>query len=214
MISFSRDGTEVITAVRDSQGAVRLSVCDEGGREIWSRADRSTLSMVSRVLLMPGCLDTYHLANTYPLQATDNQLGLSSVFYDKNTDHAIVTAFINKSYHVVQSKSDSLELKGWSRDLVYKFQAAAQSQSPSSSIFTLADAHGQLYTLNTRTRHIAERLKLPHRCSANSRDDMMALAMPDDNTVRACWNEDGKIVLATVLQRQSKVDTRRIHSLI
>jgi hypothetical protein len=105
-----------------------------------------------------------------------------------------------------------LELKGWSRDAVYKFQAAAQS--PSGSIFTLADAYGQLYTLDTGTCHITEGSKLLHRCSAKSRDDMMAMAMPDDNTVYACWNEDEKIVLATVTKGRKKVDILRINSLI
>jgi hypothetical protein len=134
------------------------------------------------------------------------------VFYDSNKNYAIVTAFINKSYYAVQSESADFELTGWSRDAVYKFQGAAQS--PSGSKFTLADRYGQLYTLDTRTCHITEGKKLSHRCSANSRDDMMAIAMPDDNTVYACWNEDGKIVLAAVTEGRKEVDILRINSLI
>lgn len=136
-------------------------------------------------------------------------MGVSSVFYDNNKDYAIVTAFINEPYHVVHSESAPVELRASSRDLS-KFQAAAQS--PSESKFTLADLNGQLYTLDTRTRQFTKGTKRFHRCRANSRDEMMTLAMPNDRTVHGCWNEDGKIFLVTVINGLEK-DPIRIQSL-
>jgi len=128
-------------------------------------------------------------------------MGVSSVFYDNNKNYAIVTAFINEPYRVVHSESAPVELRTSSRSLS-KFQAAAQSSSGSK--FTLADFNGQLYTLDTGTCQLVTGTKLFHRCRANSRDEMMTLAMPDDSTVHGCWNEDGKISLVTIINGLEK----------
>jgi hypothetical protein len=93
----------------------------------------------------------------------------------------------------------------------YKFQGAAQS--PSASIYTLVDAYGVLYTLDTRTRRITEGVKLPQKRFPTSRDNLMAVSMVNDTTVRVCWNEGGKIVLATIMKGQTKPEVLRIDNL-
>ena len=120
----------------------------------------------------------------------------------------VLTAFINKPYNIIYSKSGGVKPRGLSGS-DRRFQDVAQA--PSGSMFTLVNAHGNLYKLDAFAMKITSlNIKLSYKHSLNSPDDFVAIATPTNDTIHACWVEHGMIVLTT-FKGKNKPMRREIH---
>ncbi|KAH0542302.1 hypothetical protein FGG08_003329 [Glutinoglossum americanum] len=192
-LSFTSDGTEAIIATLKHNGMVYIRVCSCDGQEVWSNKPREPAHPVSVV--------------------NGNDRGVTSVLYSSSTKIAIVAAFVDGSYTAIHSKSKRATPLGWTEDRKPKFQGAAQGDS--GTIFALANAHNTVYKLDVAANSFIEVVKISRR--RPTPNTLMAIAMPDDDTIYTFWMENKKMVLATIkekkLSRQDVLwDTSCIHS--
>ena len=80
----------------------------------------------------------------------------------------------------------------------------------------LADVTNKVFRVNMARGYVVREVQLKRRrLSADSKDDLMAIAMPDDNTVHTFWVEGGKMILTTIregerdrIRRFSRIEYR------
>ncbi|KAH0544743.1 hypothetical protein FGG08_001110 [Glutinoglossum americanum] len=176
-LSFSQDQNRrmLIIARRATTGKVTMEIYDLRGTRIWS------ISMNRNEYLGGG-----------------DDFGLSSVLHNGATGIAVVTAFTSIPYEIFHSTITGLNLQpqGWNIQ-VFRLQGAAQS--PSGKYIVLVDATYMLFRLDTDSNRVEKGMRLSRRrLSASSGDDLMAIAMPNENTIHTFWVEGGKMVLTTI----------------
>ena len=134
-------------------------------------------------------------SQTDKLQSAANDRGLSSVFYDKDTDCVVVTAFTTDPYYMILSNGKGFSYDGSATRQEYKIQAAAQA--PSSSTFTTVDTYGDIYWYDIKNcSRVKQEQGLGQRVSGGQ-DSMMAISMSGDNMAYAFWIGKGEMIFAT-----------------
>jgi hypothetical protein len=192
-LNFSLDVSKLVLATRDGSGNIEVRLYAHESKAGWSyycktqRKGKRVSDLIRYTLVATSQTDK--------LQSAANDRGLSSVFYDKDTDCVVVTAFTTDPYYMILSNGKGFSYDGSATRQEYKIQAAAQA--PSSSTFTTVDTYGDIYWYDIKNcSRVKQQQGLGHRVSGGQ-DSMMAISMSGDNMAYAFWIGKGEMIFAT-----------------
>lgn len=192
-MNFSKDETILAIASRSNKGLVEVVVYDRVAVEdIWRRAisaETSIVSISTKVIIHP-----HYLADD--LGKTDEDHGLSSIFYDEVKKRVVLTGYTNKQYRMLHSKPVSfLE---WTVQNG-KIQAAVSCMSTSK--FILLTGAGKFYELDAGQNGSFKRLttKLNTSRAPKAPSQFVALAIPEAGRMYTFRNNNGIMMLEVML---------------
>ncbi|KAH7393020.1 hypothetical protein BKA66DRAFT_457420 [Pyrenochaeta sp. MPI-SDFR-AT-0127] len=175
---FSTDSHRLIVATQLGDHCVYVDVWDV------TREPVSTISEHSRSFKLPPW--------------TLNDGDLTGVFYDSSRRAALVTAFLGKEYPVL------VPFPGYEplQNETFSTKIISAAQSPSGSTFIVANGMTEIIQF----QYTAKGTLAPHRLKKSSskistsvfKPGHLALAMPQENCLRAFWIKDGKCMLRSI----------------
>lgn len=178
-INFSRDGNKVVIATRKLNGQVEIILFDRlDSQEAWPRI------------------------NTKEQEITDQDHGLSAVFYDGRSRKIVMTGYINKHYNIVQSETRASV--PWDARSG-KIQSAVACASGSQ--YKLLTGNGELFRLDLDHQMAPERLtpvlnlNHPPRSSAQ----FVALAAPENNCIYSFRIEQDTMIFEVIIGQNMPV---------
>ncbi|KAE9369743.1 hypothetical protein N431DRAFT_560502 [Stipitochalara longipes BDJ] len=131
-------------------------------------------------------------------QITDNDHGLSAIFYDSEKNRVALFAYINKPYSLVHSHNYQ-----WVHWMTPRQKIQAAIQCPSGSQYRLLTSTGDLYHLDLEMD--LEALvpaqmgrKWTFRRQPQSPHEFVALAMPEDDLLYAFRIENNEMILEEI----------------
>ncbi|KAH0565199.1 hypothetical protein GP486_001415, partial [Trichoglossum hirsutum] len=179
-VCFSAESRKFLVATRNGEGNVQIHVNE--------------------------CMSTTTAANVVTMKmptSPTNDFGLSSAFYDDTSGCAYITAFTGRARPVILSLKNRLPRALDDMDhrhLGTQIQCAALS--PSGSKFILVNERNEIFSvqLDSPTRYQIEKTDPLRRMRKNvvARQDMMSIAMPEEEVVHLFWIRRNKWTLITI----------------
>ncbi|KAL2065947.1 hypothetical protein VTL71DRAFT_3617 [Oculimacula yallundae] len=177
-MNFSKDEKILAIASRSNRGLVEVVVYDRvAGEDIWRRAISAESSNI-----------------------TDEDHGLSSIFYDEVKERIVLTGYTNRQYRLLHSKRVSfLE---WAVQNG-KIQAAA-SCTPTSK-FVLLTGTGKFYELDASQNGSFRLLTIKTTTSRAPKapNQFVALAIPEEGRMYTFRNNNNTMLLEVILGNES-----------
>jgi len=131
-----------------------------------------------------------------------SDFGLTSVLYDNSSNHACITAFTRKTPPVLfslQNCAHRLLDKGYHSHLGTEIQCGAHC--PSGSKLVLVNNRNEIFTVRRHpdARWHVDKMKVNlKRKQIAKREDMMAIAIPNEDIIHLFWIEGGEWRLKTI----------------
>ena len=177
-IYFSTDSQRLVVATQLADHCVYVDVWDI------TREPVSTISEHSRSFKLPPW--------------TLNDGDLTGVFYDSARRAALVTAFLGKEYPMLVPFPGFETLQ----NETYSTKIVSAAQSSSGSTFIVANGMTEIIQF----QYTAKGILSPHRLKKSSskisasvfKPGAIALAMPQEDVLRAFWIKDGKLMLRSI----------------
>lgn len=178
---------KVTTARRALSGRISLESCDLSRLGTWTAITNLRCFPVS---VPEDEAPSSREPSPTPLGGADD-FGLSSVLYNETSRGTVVTAYTSTRYSVFNSTGFKWKAKNC------KLQGAAQG--PLGKFVIIADASYRLFRINMQRSLVDNEVSLNYdHLQIRSEDDLMSIAMPDDDTVHTFWIRRGDMILTTI----------------